>query len=386
VKVAWEDSTAREITKRAARLAVQPPASARARVWRSLEARRSSERDKPARRRIAWAMFTAGATCAAAIAFVLVPHTRGTELTIQASAEAATIDLAGDGRVVAGPGTLARLDRRDGAVTLTVERGSLLAHVNPRRAGAPFVIETPAFRARVVGTVLRVVARADASASIAVGHGAVEVTPRGGSPRMIHTGERWPADSSDAPSSDEIARMGASDLEGAGVGSFGAAPLPAPTQPAATAKPTCDRLHGEEAIACWLRIADEADPVRAESALYQAGWIRMHELRDPAFALGIWERQRSRFAHGVLHDEAQTSIIDALVALHRTRAADAEIADYLRAHPTGLRSAEMHFVRGTLERSQDGGCRRASHEFDLALAHPAAPWAARARAARAGCR
>ena len=126
--------------------------------------------------------------------------------------------------------------------------------------------------------------------------------------------------------------------------------------------------------------------MRAESALYQAGWIRMHELRDPAFALGIWERQRSRFPGGVLADEAQTSIIDALVAMHRTRAAEVEIADYLRAHPAGLRSAEMHFVRATLLAADDGGCRRAAHELDLALTHPAAPWAARARAARAHCR
>jgi hypothetical protein len=386
VKVAWQESTAREITKRAARLALQPTVGARARVWQSLQERRSSERDKPARRRLGWAMFAAGATCAAAIAFMLVPHSRSTDLTISASAEAATIDLAGDGRVVAGPGTLARLEHRDGGVTLTVEHGSLLAHVKPRQAGAPFIIETPAFRARVVGTVLRIVARPDASASIAVGHGAVEVTPRGGSMRIVHAGERWPVDSRDAPSGDEIARMGAADLEGAAVGSFGAAPLPPPAQATAPSLPSCDRLHGEEGIACWLRIADAADAVRAESALYQAGWIRMHELRDPAFALGIWERQRSRFPHGVLHDEAQTSIIDALVALHRTRAAESEVADYLRAHPTGLRSAEMHFVRGTLERSEDDGCRRAVHEFDLALAHPAAPWAARARAARNGCR
>jgi hypothetical protein len=112
----------------------------------------------------------------------------------------------------------------------------------------------------------------------------------------------------------------------------------------------------------------------------------MHELHDPAFALGIWERQRSRFPHGVLHDEAQTSIIDALVALHRTRAAESEIADYLRVHPNGLRSAEMHFVRGTLLHHEDRSCRRAAHELDLALAHPAAPWAQSARVARADCR
>jgi len=384
VKLDWESSTAREITKRAARMSANAPAGARARVWQALEARRSRERDKPARRRLGWAMFAAGAACAAAIAFMIVPRGAPTELTIAASAEAATIDLGSDGRVVAGPGTLAHLERRDGAVTLTVERGSLLAHVRPRKPDAPFIVETSAYRARVVGTVLRIVAHDDASASIAVGHGAVEVTPRGGSPRLVRAGERWPASSTDAPSADEIARMGAADLEGAGVASFGAAPSVA--KPAAPQKPACDRMHGEAAIDCWLGVADEADPVRAESALYQAGWIRMHELHDPAFALGIWERQRSRFPRGVLHDEAQTSIIDALVALHRTRAAEAEIADYLRAHPTGLRSAELHFVRATLERNEDGSCRRAARELDLALAHPAAPWAARAHAARAACR
>jgi hypothetical protein len=337
-------------------------------------------------------MFTAGAACAAAIAVLLLPRGRTTELTIQASGQAATIDLGSDGRVVAGPGTLARLQRSargDGTVTLVVERGSLLAHVRPRRKDAPFIIETPAYRARVVGTVLRVVAHDDASASIAVGHGAVEVTPRGGSPRLVRSGERWPADSTDRPSADELARMGSADLEGAGPAAFGviATPLPAAARPAqAAASAACETLHGDAAITCWLAVADHADPLRAESALYQAGFIRMHELGDPAFALGIWERQRSRFPHGVLADEAQTSIIDALVALHRTRAAEVEIADYLRAHPTGLRSAELHFVRGTLFRDDDRSCRRAARELDLALAHPAAPWAARARAARSGCR
>ena len=386
MSVAWENSEAREVTRLAGRVDSNPPLGARARVWSRLEARRSREKDRPARRRLGWAMFAAGAACAATIAFVLVPRARNSAITIAATANATAIDLAGDGRVVAGPGTLARLDRRDGAVTLTVEHGSLLAHVNPRKSGSPFIIETPAFRARVVGTVLRVVAHDDASASIAVGHGAVEVTPRGGTPRIVHTGERWPADSHDAPSADEIARMGAADLEGAGVASFGPAPVAAVTAPAPPPKPSCATLHGEAAIDCWLGLADSSDPVRAESALYQAGWTRMHELHDPAFALGIWERQRSRFPRGVLADEAQTSIIDALVAMHRTRAAEVEIADYLRAHPTGLRSAEMHFVRATLLATDDRGCRRAAHELDLALAHPAAPWAGRARAARASCR
>ncbi|MDB4967450.1 MAG: FecR protein [Myxococcales bacterium] len=386
---AWEDPNAQELVRRAARLRVGASASARARVWSAIEERRTLERDRPARRRIGWLMFGAGAAFAAAIAFALVPRSRASEMTISASAEAATLDLAGEGRVVAGPGTLARLsrDERDHAVRLTVEKGTLLAHVKPRPKSAPFVIETPAFTARVVGTVLRIAAYADGRASIVVGHGAVLVTPRGGSPRVVRDGERWPADSTDAPSKDELSRMGAADLEGTDAAAFAppAPSLPSPTRPIAPEKPGCAALHGEEAITCWLRVADEADPLRAETALYQAGWIRMHELGDAAFALGIWERQRSRFPQGLLRDEAQTSIIDALVQLHRTRAAETEIADYLRTHPHGLRSSELHFVRATLVRANDGDCRRARHEFDLALAHPAAPWASRARAARATC-
>jgi hypothetical protein len=150
--------------------------------------------------------------------------------------------------------------------------------------------------------------------------------------------------------------------------------------------PDCKALHGESAVTCWLQLGDDtSDAVRAESALYQAGWIRMHELHDAAFALGIWERQRQRYPHGVLREEVQTSIIDALVALRRTRAAEAETGDYLRVHPHGLRSAEMHFVRATLLRAEDKSCRRAGRELDLALAHPSPPWAERARAARVSC-
>jgi hypothetical protein len=74
------------------------------------------------------------------------------------------------------------------------------------------------------------------------------------------------------------------------------------------------------------------------------------------------------------------------VRLHDNRRARVEVQTYLGAAPTGLRAAEMHFVMGTLYREIDGGCRRALGEFERALQRPAAPWAERARAARAGCR
>lgn len=390
MRVPWEENQpAQELLRRAVRVRVEPPPGASARVWRKLQERRGHEADRPTRRRLGWAaMFAAGAACAAAIAIFLVPHASN-ELTIATSTEPATIDLADDGRVVAGPSTMARVERSgrgDRLVTLTLDHGSVLAHVKPRDKQAPFVIQTPAFRARVVGTVLRVVAHEDGSSSIAVGHGAVEVTPNGGRPRMVRSGERWPIGSPDSPSGDELARMGADDLEGAGAAAFSPPALPKPAAAPTPAPPQCRALHGEAAVACWLRLGDETDPVRAESALYQAGWIRMHEMHDAAFALGVWERERERFPHGVLRDEVQTSIVDALVALKRTRSAEAEISDYLRAHPHGLRSAEMHYVRGTLLRAEDRSCKRARREFDVALEHPAAPWAARAHAARVSCR
>jgi hypothetical protein len=88
----------------------------------------------------------------------------------------------------------------------------------------------------------------------------------------------------------------------------------------------------------------------------------------------------------VLGREARASIIDALVLLHDDAQARAEVDAYLRESPRGLRAPEMHFVRGTLLYASDHGCRRAAAELDLALQHPAEPWAERARAARAACR
>jgi hypothetical protein len=377
------DSQARELIARAAKIDVTPPPGARARVWAEIEQRRRRQ----LRVRVHWGAFTAGALCTALVLLAVWPRHRdersSTELVTASADGPALVDLHGAGRMVAGPGTRAQLDRNAEEVTVRLERGSLLAHVAPRAHRSPFVIETPAFTARVVGTVLRVTAHDDGSGSVVVGRGAVEVVPhdKASAPVLVRSGEHWPADTTDTPSPDELDRLGTADLEGTDPRAF--AP---PSAAAAPAKESCAALHGEPAVRCYLRLGDESDPVRAESALYQAGWIRMREMHDAAFALGVWERERQRFADGVLREEVQTSIIDALVALRRSSAAKAEIDDYLRAHPRGLRSAEMHFVRGTLLREQDRSCRRARREFELALEHPSEPWAARARAARNACR
>ena len=59
---AWERAPARENTRPRWRGSnANPPAGAQARVWQALQKRRARAEDKPARRRLGWAMFAAGA-------------------------------------------------------------------------------------------------------------------------------------------------------------------------------------------------------------------------------------------------------------------------------------------------------------------------------------
>jgi hypothetical protein len=365
----WPDENARRLVEIAARQELLVPPQARARVWQRLEARRHKPRWK-----LAWPMFVAGAVCASLALLLLVPRDRPDASALVIASDGVTravrpgqalpplpdlslVDLHAAGRMVAGPGTAATLTRFDASgIELRLERGSLLAHVTPRPHRAPFLFVTPRFTAKVVGTVLRVVVHADGSASLAVGHGAVEVDPIGwpAVPAiLVRSGERWPRDSVDAPLPSELERLGATDLEGVDARAF--------------APP-----------------AQAGSDLRDESTLYEAGFQALRD-RDPRRALRLWDEERARFPRGVLRREVHASIIDALVALHDSSRARREIADYLKDDPNGLRAPEMHFVRATLWREADGDCRRALPELDRALLRPSEPWAARARAARAAC-
>ena len=147
--------------------------------------------------------------------------------------------------------------------------------------------------------------------------------------------------------------MGADDLEGAGVGSFGAAPVAVarPAAPASLPHDTAKHATRRSEDHCWLaRRRFSGSPARRERALpgrldpharAARSGVRARHLGAPAHALppaaSSPTRRRRRSSTRWWR-------------MHRTRAAEAEIADYLRAHPNGLRSAEMHFVRGTLLR------------------------------------
>jgi hypothetical protein len=334
------------LVEQAAQVEVEVALGTQARIWRGVEKRRAR-----AAWRLAFPMFVAGAATAALLVVLAQPKSATpSEMvarptmppTIPLSGEPELVELGAAGKLVAGANTAARIDHKAGAIDVVLDHGSLLLHVNPRSPGESFVIRTRELTARVVGTVLRVAVDAGGHASVAVGHGAVAVTPLNGAPVMVKTGERWPADSNEEPSAAELDKLGAADLEGA-------------------------------------RFAP------SESALYQSGWQKMKrgEMRG---ALAVWQDERARFPHGALAREAHASIIDALVALKDDRRARREVDAYLAEAPHDLRAPEMHFVRGTLLYAADHDCRRAAPELDLALRHPAQPWETRARLARAACR
>jgi hypothetical protein len=388
----WERSDARHVVEQALRFEERVDPTAEDRVWTRIESRRARGV------RLVWSMFAAGAACAVVASILVLKLARrdSTVLPFVVAADGSQkalrlheplppsdattlVDLHGAGRMVADADSEMVFDEFAArAVSLRVDRGSVLLHVAPRPNDAPFVIRTPGFTAKVVGTVLHVTVR-DGRSAIAVGHGRVEVQPVSGPPVIVATGQRWPADAREVPRPELFERLGASDLEGTAPAAF--APR---TEPAHEKAKSCGGAP-DEAMRCYLELATTGDSTRAESALYEAGWIALRDLREPKRALEIWTVERTRFPSGLLADEAQTSSIDALVALDRTQRARGEIDAYLHHHPHGLRAAEMHFVKGTLLVQADHNCRRAMGELTIALRHPAPPWDARARAALDRC-
>jgi hypothetical protein len=362
----WKDEGARAMVDRARRAPIEVPLFAEERVWRALH------RQEPRlMRRLTWSMCLAGAFFAAALVICLRPvvpfavqvDAYGAEISLRAGDTTreldalSVIELGTVAKLVSGRHTSATLDRLgDGGATIDLHSGTLLIRVTPRTARAPFLVKTPRFTARVVGTVLRVAVGADGTSSLAVGHGAVEVQPTNGEPVMIRTGARWPAAALDVPAAGELERLG-DDAEGVSATSF--------------AVPDVKR---------------HADDLRTEAALYEAGWRAWREQKDERRALAIWQRQRDQFPNGLLRSEVRTSIIDALVVLRRSAQARDEIERFLAEGPRALRAPEMHFVLGTLYRELDHDCHRAEHELAVALMTPSPPWADKARTALSACR
>ncbi len=399
----WPDGSdeAQLLIETAAQAEVVPSPASRARVWSAIEARRRRGA------RFAWRLGLAGAGFAAVAVGLWLRRApselpSGQSFTVAAT-ERRKIDLHGVASVVLSDGAQAQFVEDDAqGMVVRLDRGSLLAQVSPRPATAPFRVRTPRAEVKVVGTVLWVSVDGAGEATVAVGHGAVEVTPIGGAAVRVGAGQRWPTSARRSPTSGDIALLGASaNLTWAGELAAVAPPiapvaaLPAvaaaatPQAPLTVAPPrraarACGGLSGKPGIDCLQRVAAGSDPLRAESALFELGWRRLHDHGDARAALGAWESQRRRFPSGALRSDADVSIIEALGRLGDDAQARREIDRWLAAHPDGLAAPQVHYLRGSLER-RAGDCPGALQEFDLALRAPADPWAADARAERAAC-
>ena len=336
------------------------------RVWRAVRVAQARPQ------RPLWPVFLAGAALTGLL-LVLVPRSAAHD-PYRAGArlpEASAVELHGVAELVTGPRARITVARNDAQqVDLRVDAGALLVHVLPRTGRGPFVVHTPQFVARVVGTVFRVVVD-ESGSRIAVARGTVEVTPIGGTALPLHAHETWPANVDVAPRPEELALL--ATREQVALADFVARP------------PHACSGAAESRVRCEVQFAQEATPLEAENALYRAGFVAWHELDDPRRALALWRQQRERFPNGALRREAQASMIDALVATRSFPEAEVAIESYLAVEPDDLRAPELHFVLATVLREVDGSCRRASAELDLALAHPVGGWTAQAKEARRAC-
>jgi hypothetical protein len=394
----WPDGTeaAQALAGEVARgcgAATEPPVGVRTRAWSGIEERRRRGAWASPSLRVALALAGAGA----AVVLALVARAPSPAASLAGTrfdgGAARRIDVHGAAQVALEDGTrgaVAQDDRR--GIALAVERGSVLADVEHRPAGAPFLVRTPAQTVRVVGTVFWVDVDDAGRTTVLVGRGAVEVLGGDGSViARVAAGERWPARSIRQPPPQQLlllrdridgARF-APPAAPAGVEETGRAPTGAGSGAAPSGE--CAGLAGAAAVSCFRQLVASGDPLRAESALYEMGWRELRDLGDARGALATWTSQRRRFPSGALRSEADRSIIQAAVKLDDRRRARREAEAWLSSHPAGIAAPEVRFLLGSVERA-DGRCGRAIADFDAALkGQPAAAWAGEARKQRAAC-
>ena len=394
VNGAWPEGTDKaqalvEAVRGSARASMdlEAPLGARARVWSAIKDRLASRSGRAVSR---WAQMTLAGLAVGSLALVLFKfdyfHSRSLAgSTFAADSARRSIDLHGDARVVLSQGSRMGVVEDDaGGLALSLERGSVLADVNHRPAGAPLTVRTPRAVVRVVGTVLWVDVAEDGSTTVLVGRGAVEVTSKDGAAAApasvsVMAGERLPHTSVRSPDPADLSLLG-SAAEGT---RFAPPAVVTPTVPPPPVNP-CSGLTTDASIGCLEQLSATSDALRAERALYEIGGRILRDRGDAKGAIAAWEKQRSRFPHGALRPEADLSIIEALVRLGDTKRAGKALKGWLAAHPRSLAAPEAHYLRGKLYRAA-GHCKPAIREFDLALRSPADPWAAEAKADRAAC-
>ncbi|HUB06987.1 MAG TPA: FecR domain-containing protein, partial [Myxococcales bacterium] len=160
--------------------------------------------------------------------------------TLRTAQGRAVLDL-GRASVLLDPAGSLQLASLDRHLELRLDRGRIVADVDPRRTGESFAVQTPRYRVTVKGTVFSVSVRSPADVEVSVRRGLVEVTgqgetwevPAGRSWRSLSTGVAAPDDipEGDFELVDRRVEREVSAAPPAGAAAAPAPPLTAPRRP-----------------------------------------------------------------------------------------------------------------------------------------------------------
>jgi ferric-dicitrate binding protein FerR (iron transport regulator) len=284
-----------------------------------------------------------------------------------------TLDLPTGIRTAVAPGSRVRIARFDAEeIAVRLDHGEIVAALDAGRAGPPFVVESPAGRIRVTGTVFRV--EVASAVTVDVLRGAVRVED-GLHDEPIRAGDRailGTAGTGRVPEHDESPALAAARagglLEGidapardpAPPSPGGALPPPAASAPAAipaavpAATPRREEEAGADALllrAGELRAARDwdgaaaayrevverfPDASQARTSLLSLGEIELAHLDRPADALSRFERYLVSWPGGSLAPEAEFGRARALGRLGRRAEEVQALRELIARHPGSL--------------------------------------------------
>lgn len=354
-----------------------PPPGARERIRSGVPARVGRQERRQARRgyvvvvataAVAVALFAALAPATVRIErvagpAVVMPVVRPVELPRNLPAAAplspGLLTLPSGARVVVRAGAEVALVRDDTAATeLRLGTGTLLAHVEKRAPGRPFVVAAGPARVEVVGTIF-VVERSNTGVTVSALEGTVRVVPAAGAPALVHAGEVWPASATLAkPSAEEAAQLQIGRR---------VTPATAPMAPVdsdagfAAARAREEAFDYVAALVAYRAVADGTS-AEAEDALYAFGRLQLERQHDAAAAAATWAEYRRRFPAGRYARAVDLQQLEAAIAAQDWPRVRAEADAFLAAHADDARAARFRLGRAAAL-AQAGKCTEALEDL-----------------------
>ncbi len=305
-------------------------------------------------------------------------------------------------RVLLEQNTHAALARLNRGEVLDLGAGKLVAQVAPRDPGEPFVVRATEYRVSVLGTTFAVSSSSD-DLLVAVHVGTVRVDgPGAGVP--VYAGQCWSRRAGVVACVNPIEASLLDRLAGrettAALSPAKEAPAVTPTpEPARRAKAKKDEAAGSdpvlalkarlthavpgdereallyelgviltrlgryrEALDAFTEVA-QGTSTHAELALYEVGRLNVRYLGDAARALLALERYRARYPSGLLRQEVDLTLVEALLQAAALERATEELDAFLRVYPSSERTADVLLLRGNVRRSR-GQCDQALSDYD----------------------